>query len=157
MELLLWRHAEAVDTVPDMERKLTHKGRQQADIMAHWLKSRMPKGTRILASPALRTQQTASALSDHFITHDELSPGADPAAILKLAGWPDAKGAVLLVGHQPTLGMAAALAMTGKPSYWSVKKGSVWWLSSRTREGAEQATLRAVIAPDLIFPDSSDQ
>ena len=150
MELLLWRHAEAADTVPDMQRELTPKGQKQAEIIAKWLKPRLPQGTRILASPATRAQQTALALSADFITRDDLSPGAKPDAILKAAGWPDAEGTVLIIGHQPSLGMAAALALTGKATYWSVKKGSVWWLTSRVREEGAQAVLRAVIPPDLI-------
>ena len=150
MELLLWRHAEAADTVPDMQRELTPKGQKQAETIANWLKSRLPQGTRILASPATRAQQTALALSADFITRDDLSPGAKPDAILKAAGWPDAEGTVLIVGHQPSLGMAATLALTGKATYWSIKKGNVWWLTSRVREEGAQAVLRAVIPPDLI-------
>ena len=34
MELILWRHAEADDTVPDLKRELTDKGRKQASRMA---------------------------------------------------------------------------------------------------------------------------
>jgi phosphohistidine phosphatase len=150
MELLLWRHAEAADTVPDMQRELTPKGQKQAETIANWLKPLLPQGTRILASPATRAQQTALALSADFITRDDLSPGAKPDAILKAAGWPDAEGTVLIVGHQPSLGMAAALALTGKATYWSIKKGNVWWLTSRVREEGAQAVLRAVIPPDLI-------
>lgn len=154
MELLLWRHADAADTVPDMQRELTPKGQKQADTIASWLKPRLPKGTRIFASPTKRTQQTAKALDADFITRQDIGPGADPEAILKAVGWPDAEGSVLIVGHQPTLGMAAALALTGQPQYWSIKKGCVWWLSSRAREGEMQATLRAVIPADLIVDPS---
>ena len=150
MELLLWRHAEAADTVPDMQRELTPKGQKQAETIANWLKPRLPQGTRILASPATRAQQTALALDADFITRDDIAPGAKPDAILKAAGWPDAEGTVVIVGHQPSLGMAAALALTGKATYWSVKKGNVWWLTSRVREEGAQAVLRAVIPPDLI-------
>lgn len=150
MELLLWRHAEAADTTPDMQRELTAKGRKQADTIANWLKPLLPRGTQIFASPATRTQQTVMALGTDFTTRHDLGPGASPETLLKLAGWPDADNAVLIVGHQPTLGEAAALALTGQITYWSIKKGSVWWLSSRVRDGQLQATLRAVIPPDLI-------
>jgi phosphohistidine phosphatase len=57
---------------------------------------------------------------------------------------------VLIVGHQPSLGSAAAIAMTRKMHYWCVKKGSIWWLASRIRAEEEQAIIRAVITPDLL-------
>lgn len=151
MELLLWRHAEATDTAPDMQRELTAKGRKQAAAIASWLKPRIPQSSLILVSPALRTQQTAEALGMDFITRQDISPGASAETLLKAAGWPDADGTVIIVGHQPSLGEAISLVLTGNAQYWSVKKGSVWWLNSRIRDGESQATLRAVIPPSLVF------
>jgi phosphohistidine phosphatase len=150
MELILWRHAEAVDSYPDMDRALTTKGQKQAKKMAAWLKTRLPVDTRILASPAARTQQTVAALELDFTTLDELGPGASAQTILEAAGWPDAGGSVLIVGHQPTLGMAACFAMTGKREYWSVKKGAVWWITNPANSREEQSIIRAVISPDFI-------
>lgn len=150
MELILWRHAEAEDTHPDMNRVLTARGRQQAEKTAAWLKPRIPANIRILVSPAERTQQTASALGLDFSTMNTLAPGASAQTIIEAVGWPNAKGAVLVVGHQPTLGMVASYAMTGAALGWSVRKGGVWWVSGRLRFGEEQAVLRAVLSPDLI-------
>ena len=150
MELILWRHAEAEDGFPDEERALTPKGEEQAKKMAAWLKKHMPKDTRILVSPAKRAQQTASALELPFTTLPELAPGASPQVLLNLANWDTTKGAVLIVGHQPSLGMAAAIAMTRKTHYWCVKKGAIWWVASRVRAEEEQAIIRAVITPDLL-------
>ncbi len=150
MELILWRHAEAEDTYPDMDRALTATGRQQAEKMAIWLKARIPDNTRILVSPAKRTQQTASALGLDFSTLEALAPGAQPQALLQAAGWPNAEGAVIIVGHQPTLGMTAAYAMTGRGLGWSVKKGAVWWISGSMRGSAQQSFIRAVMSPDLL-------
>src|SRR5687767_10061073 len=98
MELILWRHAEAEDGVPDNARELTDKGLKQAQVMAEWLKPRLPKHTRIIASPTRRTQQTAAALQDDFETIKEIGPGASAKEILSASGWPDAKGAVVVVG-----------------------------------------------------------
>jgi phosphohistidine phosphatase len=33
---------------------------------------------------------------------------------------------------------------------WSIKKGGVWWLSNRTRDGVASVTLKVAIAPDLV-------
>jgi phosphohistidine phosphatase len=56
---------------------------------------------------------------------------------------------VLIVGHQPTLGLLAARLLTGQDQPWSVRKGAVWWLRSREREGDEQVVLHAVMPPDM--------
>lgn len=150
MELILWRHADADNAAPgkpDAERALTAKGEKQARRVAGWLRKRLPDDARILVSPARRAQQTARALTRHFETNLEVGTTAGPQSILRAAGWPAADGAVVVVGHQPTLGQAAALALTGKALEWSVKKGALWWIASR---GDGDAIVRAVIAPDLV-------
>jgi phosphohistidine phosphatase len=150
VDLILWRHAEAVDGQPDLARELTPKGLKQAKAIAQWLSSRLPRQTRIIVSPAERTQQTAAALSEEFEIDRRLAPGAPPTAVLAAAGWPELGGAVVVVGHQPTLGMAAALLIAGEPMPWSIKKGAIWWLSRRTRGAHSQVVLRAVVSPDLL-------
>ena len=150
MELILWRHAEAEDGYPDYERALTEKGHEQAKKMAAWLKPRLPKDTLILVSPAKRAQQTANALDLPFKTLPEIAPGGSPQNLLKAANWDTSKGSVLIVGHQPTLGIAAAIAMTRKTQFWCVKKASIWWIASRIRAEDEQAIIRVVISPDML-------
>lgn len=149
MELILWRHAEAEDGVPDSERQLTDKGQKQAKTMAEWLKPRLPKNTLILVSPTRRTQQTAAALDDDFETIEEIGPGASAKAILTAADWLGKKGAVVVVGHQPTLGEAAALIMSGKTSSWNIRKGAVWWFTDKNKNGADEIFLHAAISPDM--------
>ena len=150
MELILWRHAEAVDGTPDHTRVLTRKGVQQAERMAAFLSSHLPADTRILVSPALRAQQTASALTKKFITEPAIDVQATPQTVLATTGWPAAHGTIMLVGHQPWLGEVAAFLMTGSADYWSVKKGSIWWFSSREREEGYQTALRLVISPEHL-------
>lgn len=150
MDLILWRHAEAVDGFPDHSRALTSKGRQQAERMAAFLNSHLPHDTRILVSPALRAQQTAGALNKKFHTEPAIDVGASAQKVLVAAGWPEIGGTTLLVGHQPWLGEVAALLMSGHPDSWSVKKGAVWWFSRRERGGDEQTNLRLVISPEHL-------
>jgi phosphohistidine phosphatase len=150
MDLILWRHAEAEPGEPDLGRRLTAKGIQQAERMAEWLERHLPATTRVLASPADRAQQTALALKRKFRVVPDLAPGASPAAVLGAAGWPDAREPVLIVGHQPTLGEIAALLIAGEEAPWSVRKGAVWWLSHRVRSGAASTVLKVVIAPDFV-------
>jgi phosphohistidine phosphatase len=79
-----------------------------------------------------------------------LAPDASVTAVLEAARWPDAKEPVLVIGHQPTLGAVAAQLLSGAPQPWAVKKGAVWWLRSREREGEGQVVLINVIAPDQV-------
>jgi len=150
MDLILWRHAEAEPGEPDLGRRLTSKGLKQAERIAAWLEPRLPDTTRILVSPAARAQQTALALGRKFKTVDEIAPGASAASLLSAAGWPDAREPVLVVGHQPTLGEVAAMLLAGDAGSWSVKKGAVWWLSNRTRDGDAGVVLKLAIGPDLV-------
>lgn len=148
MDLILWRHADAEDGNDDMARALTPKGLKQAARMAEWLERRLPKNARVLVSPARRAQQTAEPLSRGRETSQEIAPGAQPAAILRAAGWPSAGGTVVIVGHQPTLGATAALAVAGKPAEWRMKKGGVWWIS--VKAGESSPAVVAVMTPDLL-------
>lgn len=153
MDLILWRHAEAVaerPDLPDLERTLTQKGERQAQRMAEWMNQRLPDSTRILVSPAVRCQQTATALGRKFRTIDEIGPGASAEQLLRAARWPEGSEPVLIVGHQPTIGLAAALVLTGSAQPWTVKKGALWWFRQRDREGEGELLVQAVQSPDCL-------
>ncbi|OHC69846.1 MAG: histidine phosphatase family protein [Rhodocyclales bacterium RIFCSPLOWO2_02_FULL_63_24] len=152
MDLILWRHAEAEEgeaTTPDHKRRLTARGEMQAKQMARWLHQHLPRKRKVLVSPAERTQQTAHALELPYEIEPKLGIGASATDVLKAAGWPDHNGAVLIIGHQPTLGRVAALLLGGEEADWTVKKGGVWWFASRMRNDEAQTVLRAVLNPDL--------
>jgi phosphohistidine phosphatase len=150
MDLILWRHAEAEEGGPDLARALTGKGRKQAAHVAEWLLQRLPAKFTLLASPAKRAQQTAEALEVKIKTVERLAPGAAVDDILVAAGWPDHKGAVVVVGHQPDLGNAVAQLLSGAAGDWSLKKGALCWIASRERDDQKQIVLRAAISPDLL-------
>ena len=154
MDLILWRHAEASEAregQDDLDRALTSKGERQAARVAAWLNRQLPAGTRVLVSPARRAQQTAAPLDRRFKTLAALAPDATVEALLQAARWPDGREPVLVVGHQPTLGLAAAYLLSGQPQPWSVRKGAAWWLRGRERAGEQTVVvLHAVIAPELV-------
>lgn len=150
MDLLLWRHAEAEEGELDFARDLTGRGARQAKAVARWLRQHQPEALRVLASPTVRTQRTAAALDLPFETVRALGPQAGVADLIAASGWPDARGAVLLVGHQPGLGRLAALLLSGQEADWTIKKGALWWFSNRVREGRQQTVLRTVVAPDFL-------
>jgi phosphohistidine phosphatase len=150
MDLILWRHCEAEPGEPDLGRRLTTKGIKQAERMAPFLERHLPDTCRILVSPADRAQQTAQALQRKFRTMPELAPGATVAGVLAAANWPDSREPVLIVGHQPTLGMVASFLLSGEEAYWAVRKGAVWWLSNRVRDGSSAIVLKVVVGPDFV-------
>jgi phosphohistidine phosphatase len=150
MDLILWRHADAQEGGRDLDRKLTAKGRKQAARMAEWLLARLPSRRTVLASPARRARETADALGGRYKIAERLAPGAAPADILEAAGWPSHKGAVIIVGHQPDLGRVAAVLLGGAEAEWSIRKGALWWLSNREREGEHQVVVRAVLGPEFL-------
>jgi phosphohistidine phosphatase len=152
MDLILWRHAEAEDFASnDLARALTTRGRKQAQSAAKWLRARLPDDAIVLASPAMRTIQTAETLTDQYRVVREIAPNASADDVLEAAGWPGGIAqTVVIVGHQPTLGHVAARLIGDSHASWPVKKGGIWWIASRERDGGDQAVLRAAITPDLI-------
>lgn len=135
MNLILWRHAEAEDHAPggDAERRLSERGHKQAARMAAWLTQRLPEETCVLASPAVRTRQTAAALGRSFALEPRLFTDCGVAEHLDAIADNEHHASLLLVGHQPTLGQLAARLMCGQAQPWSVKKGAIWWLALEGR------------------------
>ena len=157
MDLILWRHAEAEDWLdgdrqrkPDLERALTSRGEKQATRMAGWLDRQLPEGARILVSPARRCEQTALALGRKFKIRTELAPDASPADLLALVQWSSGKSPVLVVGHQPTLGQTIAQLLGLQENDCAVKKGSLWWLRKRDRDGHCQTVVVTVQSPEVL-------
>ena len=157
MDLILWRHAEAEEWLeddplkkPDLERLLTPRGEKQAARMASWLDRQLPEGARIWVSPARRCEQTALALGRKFKIRTELAPDASTAQLLELAQWPACKLPVLLVGHQPTLGQTIAQLLGLQENECAVKKGAVWWLRNRDRDGRSQTVVVTVQSPEVL-------
>ena len=154
MDLILWRHADA-GTNPtnqgDLGRPLSKKGIKQAKKMAKWLDKELPKDTRIIVSPAVRTEETVKpleALGRKYEVLEALEPTKNVAALLKAANWPDSKVPVLVVGHQPTLGKVVAQLVVKKNIELHVKKGAIWWITDEDTSG--KTTLRTVVGPKDI-------
>lgn len=160
MDLILWRHAQArlhpdeANGQPgdpaDMARRLTARGDKQAARMAAWLDRQLPSGAVVWSSPALRTAETAQALGRKFSQHECLAPDGDPTALLALAEWPGAKHPVVVVGHQPTLGRVVADLLGWPEGDCAIKKGALWWLRHRERDGVAQTVVLTVQTPELL-------
>ncbi len=154
-DLIFWRHAQAEDFSPsglDSDRVLTKHGHQDAARMAKWLNKRLPFNTLALTSPAQRCQQTLSALlacRDVETKREEfLSIASSPQRIQReLSSYADYES-LLVVGHQPNLGILIA-QYSGIPEVAvSVKKGAIWWLRKRPGFAAAHYKIHMVMVPD---------
>lgn len=157
MDLILWRHAEAEDIDEtddgggaDLSRRLTAKGERQASRMAAWLDRQLPDGVKIYSSPAVRTEQTVIALGRKYRVRDEVRPDGSVDELLTLAQWPHGRQPVLVVGHQPTLGQTVAQLLQLQEPSCSIRKGSVWWLRQREKNGVLQTILLTVQTPEFL-------
>lgn len=158
MDLILWRHADAEaahEELADHLRRLTPKGQKQAQKIAFWLDSVLPHNCKILVSPTVRTRETVAPLTKlnrQFKVVEELQPGANADDLLRAANWPAARESVLLVGHQPTLGEVATRLITPVQTACAVRKGNVWWITQKERDGEGLRTyLKAIMTPDLVI------
>lgn len=128
MDLVLWRHADAAAGHPDASRALTELGHEQAAATARWLVARLPRDFSLFASPALRAQQTARALRTPIRTEPTLTVGASALQLLETVGWDTGEGTIVVVGHQPTLGQAASLLVTGEEADWGFATSEICWI-----------------------------
>jgi len=147
VELILWRHCDAAAGAPDALRSLTARGHDEARRMAGWLTPRLPGDCRIVASPAVRAQQTVQALNRPYTTLPALAPGASVVDVLRAVDWPDASFTTLVVGHEPTLG--AVVGHLLHVPHPGLKKGAVVWLAGDA-DDVGPAVLQAVMTPDAL-------
>jgi phosphohistidine phosphatase len=153
MDLILWRHAQAHEISEgneDLARPLTPRGERDAMRMGQWLDRRLSRDARVLVSPALRCVQTALGLGREFQCVPTLAPGASLEELLSQVGWPGAAGAIVVIGHQPTIGQTVSHLLEMAQGSCPVPKGAAWWLCTRMREGRLQATVVGVQVPGML-------
>ena len=94
--------------------------------------------------------QTAEGLERRKRIIDALKPEETVDSLLHAARWPDAKEPVVVVGHQPTLGLTAAYLLAGVSQAWPVRKGAVWWIKRRERDGQVDVLLHASLTSEHV-------
>ena len=138
---MLWllRHGDAEEGSPDAERRLTKKGRAQSKAAGAALGALGVTLDACLASPKVRSAQTAELACESLDVVVELEP--------KLAGGPfDAEALaaglgdeVMLVGHDPDFSMAVH-SLTG--AQVRMKKGGL--------AGIEKGELKVLLRPSEL-------
>lgn len=157
--LILWRHADAEELIigsKDTDRALTKSGRKDAAKMAKWLNQYLPDNVEMLCSPArrcLETVATLQQLNQHQSKYDVkiaefLSVDSSVALMTQHILNDDSSKTILLIGHQPNLGLLIAKLLGMNEGACVVKKGAVWWLRQRFIEGKSQTYLFTVQHPD---------
>lgn len=117
-ELIILRHAKSdweTDAPTDFERPLNSRGERDAPRMGRWLAAQGLIPDAVLASPALRAEQTLLAVAKEIglkkkhIQWDRRIYEADVLRLLQvLAVAPPEARRVMLVGHNPGLEELAA-------------------------------------------------
>ncbi|WP_445004057.1 CHAD domain-containing protein [Halomonas mongoliensis] len=183
LELYLLRHAKAKcegEKLPDAERPLSQRGRNQAAAMAPALMRRSAFEGEVVSSPARRARETLEAMAEllpegtpgpvaHF---DEALYTFDGEALRAwLQGRPEGSRRLLVVGHNPALlelarwlspeapealptGALLHLRLPGE-SWQALEKHAAEGLASLTPEQASHALFlrRAPAPPDLRKAD----
>ena len=126
MDCVLFRHGIAVAREEwegkDVDRPLTEKGKRRVCQVAAGLSRLDVRPTVIYASPARRAVETAQLLHDLLARsslmqlRDELLPEASPAQLVSLMQDIPPESCVICIGHEPQLGMAASVLLSGRAS-----------------------------------------
>jgi phosphohistidine phosphatase len=105
--LVLLRHAEAEpQRADDLARRLTARGREQAAQLRRWLQEHRVDPTRVLVSPAARARETwelAGVGSVQAEQERRLYDASEDELLEVMAEAPAATGALVLVGHNPSV------------------------------------------------------
>jgi phosphohistidine phosphatase len=150
IEQILWRHAEAAPGTPDVARSLVETGRRHAQLMARWLRPRLPSDLVTLSSPPVRTRPTAKALLLPFNVSDALAKDSSAKAILDAANWPANPRSMMLVGHQPGLGELLNLLLGAMTPLDDMPKAGIWWLATRLETGRLVIDVKALFGPETL-------
>lgn len=164
--LLIMRHGEAVPGFPDSQRRLTDHGHKEASAMGVWLATRSDidlAGLRVIASPYIRAQQTATrvveSLADargcqtrlDIVTLGLVTPNDPPYGVVAwLMGQAD-DSPMLLVSHMPLVASLAGLLVDGhSDSGVGFATAAIAELTGDVRASG-CLSLRRIVAPEDVM------
>ncbi|CAM2960823.1 histidine phosphatase family protein [Actinomyces slackii] len=113
--LVLVRHSKAShDAATDIERPLSSKGAELADLLARELRSRLVSADQLLVSPATRARETARPIRRRLepsatSVHEEIYTLGANGILRLLVGQQAQARTVIVVGHEPTISILGHL------------------------------------------------
>jgi phosphohistidine phosphatase len=166
MKLILVRHGQAIEREDffhlkkdDALRPLVIKGKKRSIMMAKELKKWVGEVDMLVTSPYVRARQTAEIFrrvlcpkKAHQVT--ELIPSAPPMAFAQwLRGNAGLATSIVIVGHEPQLGLFATWALSGQmESFVELKKSGIIGLDVESLQEIRpgHADLKFLITPKMF-------
>ena len=162
MRIYLIRHSNAVEQgvaeyQDDSRRPLTEKGRDKMTEIASALRKLGVNPDLIVSSPYLRARETAEILAKvlkykkELLFNDSLVPAGTPEQIIGEINEKYTVGELMLVGHEPCLGILIGTLAAGAPNLViDLKKGGVCCISSDDLHADRKAVLEWLLSPKIV-------
>ena len=165
MLLVLFRHGPAGTPLPDRgpedeKRPLSPKGVEKTRRAALGLARLLDTEPRIFSSPLVRAKETADLLAaaympaPHVKIMEALIPGESQEEILSQIV-ELGEGTVVLVGHEPGLGVLAGLLVTGRQMSLPLKKAGACGIELFGKVAPGQGDLNWLATPRMLRALSS--
>ncbi len=161
MELLMVRHAAAVDPVPgaeqeDAARPLTPKGKRQMRKIVEGITAVVDDLEAIGHSPLVRAEQTADILASIYngVSQHEVKGLAPTGEREDVLSWMQEQGendTLAVVGHEPHLGLLASWLLAAPFNHFmEFKKGGACLLRWPDYATAGSAWLQWALTPEQL-------
>jgi phosphohistidine phosphatase len=161
MELILLRHAEAAEAVlgqNDADRPLTENGYDQVRALVRAWRTLGLGTPRIATSPLLRARQTAETLRDGLGLPDDslteiagLAPGLRPRRLARRLRR-ERVPFLVVVGHQPDLGLLAGWLIGGRRTRVELAKAGLAWIVCDEGPAKRAGELHLLLTPEWYGP-----
>ena len=162
MRIYLIRHSNAVevgaeDYEDDSQRPLTEKGCEKMDSIASALKRLGVQPDLIVSSPYVRARQTAELLAQglkykgKIELNEALIPFGEANTIIGEINEKYTVGELIIVGHEPSLGLLIGALSAGNPELSiTLKKGSVCCLAADDLRVERKASIEWLLTPKIL-------
>ena len=158
MDCILLRHGIAVERDEweglEADRPLTERGAKRVVQVAAGLNRLDVQPTHILSSPLIRAIETAKIVHRSLRVRsaiqivDELLPDAPPDRFLSILHNLPPDASVLCIGHEPQLGMAASVLLSGRATTsFPLKKAGACLIELSLQAKPDRGVLRWWLTP----------
>ena len=161
MDCVLMRHGIAVERDEwegaDTDRPLTERGAKRVAQVAAGLNRLGVQPTHVLSSSLIRAIETAEIVHRSLRVRsavqivEELLPDAPPDRLLSILHDIHPESCVLCIGHEPQLGMAASVMLSGRATAsFPMKKAGACLIELPLPAKPGRGVLRWWLTPDLL-------